>query len=108
MPIYEYQCAECAHRLEKLQKLGDPPATLCPACEKPGLGRLISAAAFRLKGSGWYETDFKKSQKKKNISSGDTAAESSGEGGSGDKTVADNKKTDSRSGETGTKQASSG
>ncbi len=71
MPIYEYQCKACGHRLEKLQKLSAAPLTDCPACETPELTRLVSAAGFRLAGGGWYETDFK-SGSKKNIA-GDTA-----------------------------------
>jgi putative FmdB family regulatory protein len=59
MPIYEYQCSECGHELEKLQKLGDPPLSECPACGRPALSKRVSAAGFRLKGGGWYETDFK-------------------------------------------------
>ena len=66
MPIYEYQCEECGHKLEKLRKMSDEPFKDCPACEKPTLNKLVSAAAFRLKGSGWYETDFK-TGKKKNV-----------------------------------------
>ena len=64
MPIYEYQCKACGHRLEKLQKLNAAPLTDCPACTAPELGRLVSAAGFRLSGSGWYETDFKTGSKK--------------------------------------------
>ena len=64
MPIYEYRCESCGHELEKLQRISDAPLTDCPACEKPALRRLISAAGFRLKGSGWYETDFKKDNKR--------------------------------------------
>jgi putative FmdB family regulatory protein len=59
MPIHEYQCSACGQRFEKLQKHNDSPLTECPACKESALTRLISAAAFRLKGSGWYETDFK-------------------------------------------------
>ncbi|MEM1081425.1 MAG: zinc ribbon domain-containing protein [Pseudomonadota bacterium] len=59
MPIYEYQCKTCPHRMEKLQKMSDPPLTMCPACGRDDLKKLVSAAAFRLKGGGWYETDFK-------------------------------------------------
>ena len=73
MPIYEYQCTECGHDLEKLQKLGDPPLTDCPVCYKPALRKRVSAAGFRLKGGGWYETDFK-SKNQKNIAKTDTAA----------------------------------
>lgn len=64
MPIYEYRCSSCGHGLEKLQRMSDAALTDCPACEKPALKRLISPAGFRLKGSGWYETDFKKDNKR--------------------------------------------
>jgi putative FmdB family regulatory protein len=64
MPIYEYRCTACGHELEKLQRLGDAPLTDCPDCGKAELRRLVSAAGFRLKGGGWYETDFKKDGKK--------------------------------------------
>jgi putative FmdB family regulatory protein len=64
MPIYEYQCESCGNELEKLQRMNDPDLTDCPECGKSTLKRLVSAAAFRLKGSGWYETDFKKEGKK--------------------------------------------
>ncbi len=64
MPIYEYQCQSCSHELEKLQKMSEETLVDCPECEQPALKRLISAAAFRLKGSGWYETDFKKDNKR--------------------------------------------
>ena len=60
MPIYEYQCAACGHELEKLQRMSDDPITDCPDCGESELKRLVSAAGFRLKGGGWYETDFKK------------------------------------------------
>jgi putative FmdB family regulatory protein len=59
MPIYEYRCKECEHEVEALQKLSDPPLVNCPACGKPALQKLVSAAGFQLKGSGWYVTDFK-------------------------------------------------
>src|SRR5512135_3210123 len=61
MPIYEYRCASCGHELEALQKLSDAPLTECPACHKPDLKKLVSAAGFQLKGSGWYVTDFRNS-----------------------------------------------
>ena len=64
MPIYEYQCTKCEHMMEALQKMSEKPLRDCPACGKPGLNKLISAASFRLKGSGWYETDFKTGKKK--------------------------------------------
>ncbi len=76
MPIYEYKCTECEHELEKLQKISDDPLTDCPDCGKPGLKKLISAAGFRLKGSGWYETDFK-SGSKKNVADSESKSTSS-------------------------------
>jgi putative FmdB family regulatory protein len=60
MPIYEYACKECNHSLDALQKIADAPLVDCPACGKSSLKRLLSAPRFRLKGQGWYETDFKK------------------------------------------------
>jgi len=65
MPIYEYQCSHCENRIEVLQKLNDLPLEECPACNKRSLKKLVSAASFRLKGKGWYETDFKTGDKKK-------------------------------------------
>ena len=82
MPIYEYQCQACQHELEALQKLSDAPLEDCPACGASALRKKISAAAFRLKGGGWYETDFKTGDKK-NLA-GDK--KSGGDSGSGDKT----------------------
>jgi putative FmdB family regulatory protein len=70
MPFYEYQCQACGEHHEALQKVSDPPLQDCPACGKPQLKKLISAAGFRLKGGGWYETDFK-SDKKRNLHGGD-------------------------------------
>ncbi len=76
MPIYEYQCQSCEHELEALQKMSDAPLVDCPACSGGELVKKISAAGFRLKGGGWYETDFK-SGAKKNIA-GDKSATSTG------------------------------
>ena len=67
MPIYEYECKVCGHKLEKLQRISDAPLKDCPACEEPGLRKLVSAVAFRLKGDGWYETDFKDEKSRKNL-----------------------------------------
>lgn len=64
MPIYEYECTECSHRIEALQRLSEPPLSDCPVCGKPALRKLVSAPSFRLKGGGWYETDFKTGDKK--------------------------------------------
>ena len=64
MPIYEYECKACGHRMEKLQKISADPLKSCPACQQDDLERLVSAAGFRLAGGGWYETDFKTGSKK--------------------------------------------
>ena len=73
MPFYEYQCTNCGHEEEVLQKISDKPLKVCPACGKSSMEKIVSAAAFRLKGGGWYETDFK-SGSKKNVA-GDAKAE---------------------------------
>jgi len=65
MPFYEYQCRSCGHDLEAMQKISDPPLKKCPQCGKSQLQRLMSAPVFRLKGGGWYETDFKGDQDNK-------------------------------------------
>ncbi len=59
MPIYEYECEKCGHRLEAIQKFSDAPLADCPECNESALKKLVSSAAFKLKGGGWYETDFK-------------------------------------------------
>ncbi len=64
MPIYEYQCEKCDHQFDALQKISEKPLKKCPECGKKSLTKLISAAGFRLKGGGWYETDFKSGNKK--------------------------------------------
>lgn len=97
MPIYEYRCKACGHQLEKLQKISDDPLTDCPACGQPALNKLISAAGFRLKGGGWYETDFKK-DKKKNLA-GDTDSKSSDskpDSGKSDSGKSEGSKSDSK------------
>ena len=65
MPFYEYQCNNCGHTLEAMQKVSDAPLKKCPHCGKPQLQKLMSAPVFRLKGGGWYETDFKSDQDNK-------------------------------------------
>ena len=64
MPIYEYRCDQCGHQFEVLQKISDAPVKNCPKCNSNNPRRLVSAAAFKLKGTGWYETDFKTGTKK--------------------------------------------
>lgn len=73
MPIYEYACEACTHKFETLQKFSEEPLKTCPECNQDKLIKLISAAAFRLKGDGWYETDFK-SGSKKNIAGSDSSS----------------------------------
>ena len=75
MPIYEYQCTDCGHIEEVIQKISDPHLTDCPSCEKPAMKKNVTAASFRLSGGGWYETDFK-SDNRKNLA--DDGKESSG------------------------------
>lgn len=80
MPIYEYQCEACRHELEVLQKINDEPLRECPVCHELRLKKKVSAAAFRLKGGGWYETDFKTGDKK-NIAGDDKKAAAKDDGG---------------------------
>jgi|RhiMetdeSRZDD1v2_1073273.scaffolds.fasta_scaffold1146784_1 putative FmdB family regulatory protein len=76
MPFYEYECTNCKFYVEALQKISDPPMRKCPSCKKQTLKRLVSAPVFRLKGGGWYETDFKSDQEgKRNLAAGDEAPE---------------------------------
>ena len=83
MPIYEYRCSACGHQEEFLQRVSEPPLTECPVCRKPTFNKLLSAAGFQLKGSGWYATDFKnKSSKpadKKADDKGETKTETKSE-----------------------------
>ena len=91
MPIYEYACTNCDHSLEALQKMSDDPLLECPECGEPALKRLLSAPRFRLKGAGWYETDFKKANQR-NVLKSDSEASTS-------------EKSDSKSGKQAGKQA---
>jgi putative FmdB family regulatory protein len=78
VPIYEYKCDQCDHRLEILQKISDEPEKTCPECGKEGLRKLVSAVAFKLKGTGWYETDFKDKKPKKDEKSSSKNKKTSG------------------------------
>ena len=107
MPIYEYHCEDCEHELEVMQKITEDRLTDCPACGKATLVKKISAPSFRLKGGGWYETDFKTGNKK-NLAgeggekAGDKAADKSGDkaadkaGGDGGKAASAPKKSESK------------
>ena len=91
MPIYEYRCAACGHQQEFLQKVSDAPLTKCTACGKEAFSKLLSAAGFQLKGSGWYATDFKNkgsTSPKTSESKGDAKGGGSSEGGDGGKQAA--------------------
>jgi putative FmdB family regulatory protein len=80
MPFYEYECGACKHHTEVLQKISDAPLKKCPECGKQQLKRLISAPVFRLKGGGWYETDFKSDNETKRNIAGREEGESKAEG----------------------------
>lgn len=82
MPIYEYVCTECEHAHEALQKMSDDPLQDCPVCRKPALKKLISAAGFRLSGSGWYETDFKSDKQRNLVDAGNKSKDSTAKDGS--------------------------
>lgn len=91
MPIYEYRCESCEHRLEKLQKMSEGVLLDCPECKRPALKRLVSAPSFRLSGSGWYETDFKQDNKR------NLADSTSSETATAKPAVADSTKTETSS-----------
>ena len=106
MPIYEYACVSCDHHLEALQKMSEDPLVFCPECGEESLRKKVSAAAFVLKGSGWYETDFKNSgkEKPKDAKGSDGQSDSkktgdtkSGDGASGDTKSSDSKPSESKS-----------
>jgi len=79
MPIYEFECAQCGHRFDRLQKMSDPDPETCPSCAAPRVRRRVSAPSFRLAGSGWYETDFKKDgDKKRNLVDGAGSGDAAG------------------------------
>ena len=91
MPIYGYTCTECGHALDALQKMSEDPLKDCPECEQPALKRQLSAPRFRLKGKGWYETDFK-SDNQRNLA-----------GDKSDSKSSDSKSTDSSKGKSSDK-----
>lgn len=88
MPIYGYACTGCGHTLDALQKIADDPLVDCPECEKPSLKRQLSAPRFRLKGKGWYETDFKSDNQRNLAGEGKPAA---ADGATGDAKPAESK-----------------
>lgn len=88
MPIYEYRCEACGHQKEFLQRISDAPLTLCPECGKPRFSKMLSAAGFHLKGTGWYATDFKNSGAKPAAKQDKTAAGQDKAGAGQDKAAA--------------------
>jgi putative regulatory protein, FmdB family len=98
MPIYEYQCEKCEGTFEAIQKFSDAPLTDCRLCEDGTVKKLLSAPAFRLKGSGWYETDFKKDKQKNIVKSEGDGAGSKSESKSEKKSSGDSTSTASSTG----------
>ncbi|MEM7100698.1 MAG: zinc ribbon domain-containing protein [Pseudomonadota bacterium] len=107
MPIYEYVCESCGHELEAIQKMSDEPLRTCPACQMDDLKKKISATAFRLKGGGWYETDFK-SGNKKNIAGSEGGSSSSGDSSSTSSSSSDASGSSSASSSNSSSNSSSG
>lgn len=87
MPIYAFECAACSHGFDRLQKLSDPDPTQCPECGRDEVRRRLTAPQFRLSGSGWYETDFKKDGEKKRNLAGDGGDKPKADAGSADKSA---------------------
>jgi putative FmdB family regulatory protein len=106
MPIYEYRCNNCGHEMEAMQKLADDPLKDCPECAEPALKKLISPVGFRLKGSGWYETDFKTGDKKKNLAEGGEKSSSENKPAEGKSEKSDGAKKTESSGKSETKSSS--
>lgn len=104
MPIYEYACKQCGHELDALQKMTDEPLVVCPECGAEALKRKISAPRFRLKGSGWYETDFKQDNRRNLADGGDGKPSADG----GDKAAAGDKPADKPAASGADKPATSG
>ena len=102
MPIYEYKCEACGFKFEKLQKISDDPLKICPSCGASKLSKLVSAAAFRLKGGGWYETDFKTSDRR-NVSDSEQSKTTESSEKSAFKESGDKKKDSKKTGESSVK-----
>ncbi len=103
MPFYEYECKSCGNGLEAMQKISDAPLKKCPSCGRSQLGRLMSAPVFRLKGGGWYETDFKTDKDGKRnladrpeIDTAKSAEAKAGDGKAGDAKAGDAKAADAK------------
>jgi len=96
MPIYEYECKSCGHRLEAIQGFDEAPLTKCPTCKKAKLAKLLSAPAFHLKGNGWYATDFKNPAASKKDSAPESESSSSAGSGGADECKTETKATDKK------------
>lgn len=107
MPIYEYECRACEHQFETIQKFSDDVLVDCPECGKPDLKKLVSKAAFRLKGAGWYETDFKSGNKKNVLGDSTTGDSKTGESKTEDSKSGDGKSNASDSSGSSDKSSSS-
>lgn len=101
MPIYEYQCTACGHKLEAFQRMSEEPLKECPECHEPALKKCVTAAAFQLKGSGWYATDFK-DQKKPAEKSEEKTTNKKDDAGKSEATKSDSKTDTKDSGDKGT------
>lgn len=99
MPLYEYECAACGHRFERIQKFSDPPIEECPSCGQPKIQKLLSSPAIQFKGTGWYITDYAKSGK-------DSPKESKKESGESGKESKESSKTTTAPASTSTPKAS--
>jgi putative FmdB family regulatory protein len=97
MPIYAFACAACGHHFDRLQKLSDPDPAACPECGAPAVERQVTAPSFRLSGSGWYETDFKKDGDRKRNLAGDGA--NAVNGGKAEAKPADARPAEAKAGE---------
>ena len=106
MPIYEYECTSCGHVLDALQKVSDDPLVHCPTCGEAALKKLLSAPRFRLKGSGWYETDFK-DRNRRNIATGDSS-KPAGDKASPSAKSGDSKPASDKGASSGAKKSDSG
>lgn len=101
MPIYEYECTACGHQLEALQKMSEDPLKDCPKCNQPKLNKLVSAAGFQLKGSGWYVTDYSNKGKSKQQAEKNNAAPAATESKSAEAAPAETKTSGSSSNDSG-------
>ncbi|HEU5296527.1 MAG TPA: zinc ribbon domain-containing protein [Burkholderiaceae bacterium] len=106
MPIYAYRCASCGHAKDVLQKLSDPPLTVCPSCGAESFAKQVTAAGFQLKGSGWYATDFKSNGAKKPADGGAKTEAGKDDGTKGDTAKSGDAATTTKAGDAGSSSSS--